>query len=313
MRCLRWKVVSVIESYWKMAKLSFIPTDLHFPDEFAAASHRTKRNVFYDMIEDFTGDDDEEEDGSEEEEEDEASISESIESTTSRFGRFISPLAFSKFSETLGFIVSNLFLSPSFLSNGFQQYQMIQNVLNHSSCYSLIQFFIVELHLRSLRNLISPFNLIRLCRSPVSLWNCGMSTISCLFIGALNTVGRYIVNMTRGQEASITNNNPSENVPDAILTLTKNVLGQNVTNSIEPMIKRIGVVETRDDPALTSTTNSPSYEPLLNATVSTLQSIDAKKKKTKKQKTKRKDQPVSEQLTEQVEAFSQSRKIPILW
>lgn len=53
------------------------------------------------MIEDFAGDDDEDDDGSEEEEEDE-SISESVESTTTRFGRFISPLAFSKISETLG-------------------------------------------------------------------------------------------------------------------------------------------------------------------------------------------------------------------
>lgn len=118
--------------------------------------------------------------------------------------------------------------------------------------------------------------------------------------------------MTRGQEASITNNNPSENVPDAILTLTKNVLGQNVTKSIEPMIKRIGVVETRDDPAI-----EPSFAPpsliLLNATESSLQTVDAKKKK-KKQKTKRKDQPVTaeQQLTEQVNSFSESRKISIL-
>lgn len=120
--------------------------------------------------------------------------------------------------------------------------------------------------------------------------------------------------MTRGQETSITNNNPSQNVPDAILTLTKNVLGQNVTKTIEPMIKRIGVVETRDDPALTSTI-SPSNELSLNATSSPVLTVDAKKKK-KKQKTKRKDQQqpaVLEQLTEPVEAFSQSRKIPISW
>lgn len=52
------------------------------------------------MIDDFT-EDDEDEDGSEEEDENE-SISESIESTTTRFGRFMSPLAFSKISETLG-------------------------------------------------------------------------------------------------------------------------------------------------------------------------------------------------------------------
>uniref|UniRef100_A0A336MTC0 CSON006469 protein n=1 Tax=Culicoides sonorensis TaxID=179676 RepID=A0A336MTC0_CULSO len=61
-------------------------------------------------------------------------------------------------------------------------------------------------------------------------------------LGALNTVGRLIVNMTRGQSVSITNNNvqPSDSVPDAILTLTKNVLGQNVTKTIEPLIKRVG-------------------------------------------------------------------------
>lgn len=75
----------------------FRTTDLQAHHEI----HRTKRNIFTDMIEDFTGDDDEDES---EEEEDE-SISESVESTTTRFGRFISPLAFSKISETLGFIM----------------------------------------------------------------------------------------------------------------------------------------------------------------------------------------------------------------
>lgn len=146
----------------------------------------------------------------------------------------------------------------------------------------------------------------------IALWVCdNMLHVSLVSIGALNTVGRYIVNMTRGQEASITNNNPSENVPDAILTLTKNVLGQNVTKSIEPMIKRIGVVETRDDPALVSSPVPPPSELLLNATESSLQTVDAKKKK-KKPKTKRKDQPI-EHVTEQIESYSESRKIPILW
>lgn len=148
-----------------------------------------------------------------------------------------------------------------------------------------------------------PFKIIRLHISLLSL-------ICHLYIGALNTVGRYIVNMTRGQEASITNNNPSENVPDAILTLTKNVLGQNVTKSIEPMIKRIGVVETRDDPELSSPvppSKPPVNELLLNATESSQQTVDAKKKK-KKQKTKRKDQP-AEQLIDKVESFTESRKI----
>ena len=83
--------------------LFFTQPDLHFDHKFLAEHHhRTKRNVFLDMIEDFAGDDDE--DGSEEDEieEEDESASESVESTTTRFGRFISPLAFSKISETLG-------------------------------------------------------------------------------------------------------------------------------------------------------------------------------------------------------------------
>lgn len=93
--------------------------------------------------------------------------------------------------------------------------------------------------------------------------------------------------MTR-KEPSITNHNPSENVPNAILTLTKNVLGQNVTKKIEPMIKRIGIVETRDDPALESTTLSSAVKDyLLNATLAaaavaapSTSNRDAKYKKT---------------------------------
>jgi len=138
--------------------------------------------------------------------------------------------------------------------------------------------------------------------------------------------------MTRGGQdgTSITNNNPPENVPDAILTLTKNVLGQNVTNRIEPMIKRIGVVETRDDPALLQQ-QQPLNEVSIAVTSTPLQqqqqqqqtSVDAKKKK-KKQKTKRKDQPVKIQVhqqqqqpqqqqlvAERVESISENRKISI--
>lgn len=67
-------------------------------------------------------------------------------------------------------------------------------------------------------------------------------------LGALNTVGHYLVNMTRGQDGGGSVNGgssqqmsgSSESIPDAILTLTKNVLGQNVTKSIEPLIKRVG-------------------------------------------------------------------------
>lgn len=109
--------------------------------------------------------------------------------------------------------------------------------------------------------------------------------------------------MTRNKEASITNHNPSENVPDAILTLTKNVLGQNVTKTIEPMIKRIGIVETRDDPAvettltiISTTTIDPIRDFPVNATLITT-NRDAKKKKTKTTSTKRKDQVVTTTTT----------------
>lgn len=84
--------------------------------QFVSNKHhsRAKRNVFYDMIQDFTDADDDDDDSEEEEEEEEdekhhddgnsaTTTSESIESSTTRFGRFMSPLAFSKISETLGF------------------------------------------------------------------------------------------------------------------------------------------------------------------------------------------------------------------
>lgn len=56
-------------------------------------------------------------------------------------------------------------------------------------------------------------------------------------------MGRFLVNMTRGQEPTIQNSNPSESVPDAILTLSKTVLGQNVTKTIEPLIKGTVVLD----------------------------------------------------------------------
>lgn len=66
------------------------------------------------MIQDFTGINDDEEESDEEEEDDDeegggggggyssGATTESTESSTTRFGRFMSPLAFSKISETLG-------------------------------------------------------------------------------------------------------------------------------------------------------------------------------------------------------------------
>lgn len=113
---------------------------------------------------------------------------------------------------------------------------------------------------------------------------------SLLVLGALNTVGRYIVNMTRGKDPSMQSSvDPNQNVPNAILTLTKNVLGQNVTNRIEPVIKRIGVVETRDEPEIIVSTTA--RVPLA------LTDVDAKKKKKKKNKRKDQLQVVSTSTT----------------
>lgn len=41
-------------------------------------------------------------------------------------------------------------------------------------------------------------------------------------LGALNTVGNYIVNMTRGVEPS---NYPLKELPSALYTISKNILG----------------------------------------------------------------------------------------
>lgn len=96
-------------------------------------------------------------------------------------------------------------------------------------------------------------------------------------LGALNTVGSFLVNFTRGdtfQHGHLSNQNsqthhgPSSHrvdhleaeslsdeppmqmisssssdssVPNAILTLTKTMLGHNVTKTIEPFIKRVGI------------------------------------------------------------------------
>lgn len=62
-------------------------------------------------------------------------------------------------------------------------------------------------------------------------------------------MGRYLVNMTRAQQdVSKTTVKPTtlaaDSIPDALLTLTKNVLDENVTQNIEPLIKRVSVDET---------------------------------------------------------------------
>lgn len=98
-------------------------------------------------------------------------------------------------------------------------------------------------------------------------------------LGALNTVGSFLVNITRGANGDqhhrgdmhsisssmlspafattklpshsaviselldsevVVSSSTQQSVPDALLTLTKTVLGQNMTKTIEPLIKRVG-------------------------------------------------------------------------
>lgn len=54
-------------------------------------------------------------------------------------------------------------------------------------------------------------------------------------LGALNTVGSFIVNMTRGVESS----DPPQGLPSAIYTISKNILGRNVTDSIAPLVRGV--------------------------------------------------------------------------
>lgn len=100
-------------------------------------------------------------------------------------------------------------------------------------------------------------------------------------LGALNTVGRLIVNMTRGQSVSITNNNvkPSDSVPDAILTLTKNVIGKNATKIIEPLIKRVGGETSQSEIKPSYSIANYQNEDIIETTTKKL-----KRKKSKKQK-----------------------------
>ncbi|XP_070168785.1 uncharacterized protein [Polyergus mexicanus] len=53
-------------------------------------------------------------------------------------------------------------------------------------------------------------------------------------LGALNTVGNYIVNMTRGVEIS---NYPSKELPSALYTISKNILGRKkcIMHSYQPV------------------------------------------------------------------------------
>lgn len=109
-------------------------------------------------------------------------------------------------------------------------------------------------------------------------------------LGALNTVGRLIVNMTRGQSVSLTDSNvkPSDSVPDAILTLTKNVLGQNVTKKIEPFIKRV------EEPAVDQSQIKPNYSIANYESSKETTTKKAKRKNPKKQKVQTSQSKVDE-------------------
>jgi hypothetical protein len=154
-------LISLIPYLWLKKVLIFISkTDLHLQHKIPLEHRRTKRNVFFDMIEDLTEDDDDDDDGSEETEYE--TTSESVESTTTRFGRFMSPLAFSKISETLGMLEIHLGLSK-------WSRKLCYSILAKHSCNCSIHLKIIEINLISLRNSISHLKLIQLCSLPVLL------------------------------------------------------------------------------------------------------------------------------------------------
>ncbi|CAH0765719.1 unnamed protein product [Bemisia tabaci] len=65
-------------------------------------------------------------------------------------------------------------------------------------------------------------------------------------LGAINTVGRYLVNYTRADKSAIqhikpqpTVAKPSEELPNALYTISKNVLGRNMTDTIAPIVRGV--------------------------------------------------------------------------
>jgi hypothetical protein len=55
-------------------------------------------------------------------------------------------------------------------------------------------------------------------------------------LGAINTVGRYLVNITRGGDTD-GDKTDTEDLSGAIYTISKNVLGPNVTETIAPLVR----------------------------------------------------------------------------
>ncbi|XP_073996005.1 proclotting enzyme isoform X2 [Rhodnius prolixus] len=56
-------------------------------------------------------------------------------------------------------------------------------------------------------------------------------------LGAINTVGRYLVNYTRSEPTVAPLEETNEDLPGAIYTISKNVLGRNVTDTIAPLVR----------------------------------------------------------------------------
>ncbi|XP_011173476.1 proclotting enzyme isoform X1 [Solenopsis invicta] len=72
-------------------------------------------------------------------------------------------------------------------------------------------------------------------------------------LGALNTVGNYLVNMTRGVEIS---DYPPKELPSALYTISKNILGRNVTDSIAPLVRGVALPLRQ----IASSTQAPSVQ-----------------------------------------------------
>lgn len=90
-------------------------------------------------------------------------------------------------------------------------------------------------------------------------------------LGALNTVGSYIVNMTRGVENS---NYPPKELPSAIYTISKNILGRNVTDSIAPLVRGV-TLPLRATPIASN--QQQQQQPSTSALLSTTKIIDREK------------------------------------
>lgn len=78
-------------------------------------------------------------------------------------------------------------------------------------------------------------------------------------LNALNTVGRLLVNITKGHGMALAVENKKSNISDALLTLSNNVLGQKTTKTLEPFIKQVTVTDQTTFKKKDSTTSMPIF------------------------------------------------------